>query len=244
MADAIEAVTAAMQADMLRLSVIANNAANATTVGFRRQLAVMRSVAPVALQRDEGPAVAGIAGGYPRVETVVDGRLGTLAQTGNPLDVALDGEGFFELRTEAGPAYTRRGIFQIDPGGRLVTEQGHQVVGVGGEIVLTGANPVIDRQGNVIEGGKTVGQLKVVRFPRETPFESLPGGLLVTHAEPLAVLAGGVRIRQGMAENSNVNSTTEMVKLLEATRHFEAGQRVIQGYGDMFDRVVRSLGEF
>lgn len=244
MADAVEAVTASMQADMLRLSVIANNAANATTVGFKRQLAVMRSVTPLVPEGAQSLSMAGSVGGIPRVETLVDHRLGTLTQTGNPLDVAVDGEGFFEVATDAGPAYTRRGVFRIDSGGRLVTEQGNQVAGASGEIVLMGANPTIDRQGNVVESGKTTGQLKVVRFARNTPFESLPGGLLLTDAEPLAVPPGGARIRQGMVENSNVNSTTEMVKLLEATRHFEAGQRVMQGYGDMYDRVLRSLGEF
>jgi flagellar basal-body rod protein FlgG len=177
-----------------------------------------------------------------RVASAIDPRAGSLKFTGEALHIAIEGEGFFEVATAAGAAYTRQGQFHVDPRGRLVTESGDAVMGKSGEIVLQGARPVIDRDGSVTDNGRVVGRLKIVRLPAAKALErSGNGQLRVGGGEPVTEVDGTVR--QGYAENSNVNAMTEMVRLIETTRHFEATQKLVQGYDEMLEKALRKLGD-
>ncbi|MET3513382.1 flagellar basal-body rod protein FlgG [Pseudacidovorax sp. 1753] len=263
MSDILAISLNALQQDMARLDRISMNVANATTPGYKRTVvsalpmggggfeAAMLSGAAWSQGADRpAAAVRGLPGPMSATSVIVqtDDRPGSLKSTSQGLDVALDGPGFFEVRTDAGVAYTRGGGWQLDPRGRLVTNEGHPVMGVGGEIVLTRPNVVIDPSGQIFErkpGGDVesaaVGQLKVVRFEGKVGFERLGNGLLQTDATPLQV--ADARIRQGFLENSNVNSLEEMAQLIQSMRHFEAMQRVAQGYDEMIGAAVRKLGD-
>lgn len=239
MIDALDAAAASLSGDLARMSSIGHNLANATTPGYKRQVGASQS-----FEASLGEQGAALARAIPRF--AIDAKQGALRVTDAPLDFAIDGDGFFELRTGSGPAYTRRGDFRLDGTGQLVTQSGHLVMGAGGPLVLRSAAPVITRDGRVLDDGQEVGQLKVVTFsdPRSlTPSDS---GAVFTAAD--AALAAAPertpRILQGHLEASNVNTAAEMVKLIETVRHFESVQKVVQGFDEMRERALRKLGEF
>jgi len=161
--------------------------------------------------------------------------------TGNPLDLAISGDGYFEVSTPSGPAYTRKGNFRLDERGRLVTEQGHPLQG--GEFVLTTSAPAIDEAGRVTEVGRQVGQIRTIQFSGVQGMVKVDAGLYSQGGAQIAPADGETRVRQGYLENSNVDSTAQMVGLIESMRHFDAAQKIIQGYDDMLEKAIRKLGE-
>jgi flagellar basal-body rod protein FlgG len=246
---------ASMQQDMQRLDRVAQNLANATTPGYKREVVAARPFAEAVAAGLEGgePAlpVGPAAGG---VEVLADLRPGTVKVTGQPLDLAIAGDGFFEVATESGPAYTRQGSFQVDGRGRLVTAQGHAVMGRSGEILLTTRTPVIDAAGNVTEPDATTGpaasapgtpvaQLRVVRMEEPRAARRIGEGLLLAGGRVTEVGEGQAGLRQGALENSNVSSVQEMVQLIQTMRHFESMQKVAQGYDEMLGAAIRKLGD-
>lgn len=246
MPDAISTAARVMADDLYRLNVTSQNLANAGTVGYKREVVVAR---PFVEQLRVGLPVEGAARltpvpvSLPALASVIDARPGPLTRTGNPFDVALDGEGFFELADESGPLYTRQGSFRLDAQGRLVSPAGLPVMGVGGELSLAGTQPAIDAEGRIHDNGRIAGQLKVVQFASARALVPLGGGVYRAHdAAEVAAPAGGVR--QGFVESSNVAALPEMVRMIELTRRFEAAQRIVQGYDGMLGGAIRTLGEF
>ncbi|HSV47314.1 MAG TPA: flagellar hook-basal body protein [Ramlibacter sp.] len=236
----------AMKGDMARLDQIAMNIANGLTPGFKRgvvhQGAQQASFAAHLNAALADPAAGPTAGA---VTVSSDMRVGSLKATGQKLDVALAGKGYFEVMTDAGPAYTRQGNFRIDAQGRLVTQQGHPVLGHGGEILLQLADPIISAAGEISSAGggaqRVLARLKVVTFADASHLQNLGKGLHA--AGPGAQLAKDdeVQVRQGFLENSNVNSSQEMTSLVQTMRHFESMQKIAQGYDEMLGTAIRKL---
>lgn len=233
---------AAMQQDAGRLQYIAQNIANAATPGYRRQMSSPHSFSTelAAAQRD-ATAKTGAAHSPQRF---LDISAGTLRSTANPNDVAIDGGGFFELAGTSGPVYTRRGEFRVDSGGRLNGPGGQPVMGTSGEIVLAGDRFEIAANGDVLQGGAVVARLKIVRFTAEERMEPLgsatygQGGAVPDDTQSM------VRLRAGYLENANVDTAREMVGMTETMRHFEALQKLMQGYDEVLEKGIRKLGEF
>ena len=241
-----------MHQDMMRLDQVAMNLTNSATPGYKRQTATAKSFSQVAdayqgtaaLAVSADPAVTGVA-------SHIDRRAGTLKGTGQPRDSAIDGNGYFEVATESGPAYTRQGNFTVDPRGRLVTAQGHAVMGTGGEILLSGVTPSVDASGNLWDksdsmagqAARPIGQLKIVHLDPGADLQSLGNGLMTTTAEPVAVTGADAQVKQGYLENSNVTPVHEMVQLMQIMRHFESLQKAAQGYDEMIGNAVRKLGD-
>jgi flagellar basal-body rod protein FlgG len=236
--DALEAAAASLSNDLARMTALGHNLANATTPGYKRQLAATQPFQASLAQQE-----AALSGG---VAAAIDTKQGTLRVTDAPLDLAIDGDGFFELRTAAGAAYTRRGDFRIDASGQLVTQGGHLVMGAGGPLVLRSAAPVVTRDGRVLDDGQEVGQLKLVSFTDPRSLTASEGGAVFTAPEAAQALAPerAPRVLQGHLEASNVNTAAEMVRLIETVRHFESVQKVVQGFDEMRERALRKLGEF
>lgn len=254
----------AMQQDMQRLDRVASNLANATTIGYQRDLMARQAIAPSGLsfaglvdaQRVVGRPLEGVVDQSNAIVRSLqvhrDARPGSLKYTGQSLDVALAGPGYFEVTTPSGPAYTRQGNFQLDASGRLVTASGFPVMGKGGEIFLNDIVPSIDVAGRIMEGsvqprGRSpegvLAQLKVVRPDNEVSLQRLGNGLLTSSGSLTELQEVEVQIRQGYTENSNVNSMHEMVQLVETMRHFESMQKVALGYDEMTAQAVRKLGD-
>jgi flagellar basal-body rod protein FlgG len=227
-----------LQTDIARLDNIALNLANVQTPGYKRQVAAAQPFAE-AIQAAQGDVAQGAS----------DPRPGSLKMTGQPLDVALTAEGYFEVLTDSGPAYTRAGNFGVDASGRLVTAQGYPVMGRNGDIRLATRTPTIDAAGRITEtpepGGdaRLVDQLKVVRFARPQSLRRLGDGLVAPGDDMAVMNEGEPQLRQGALENANVNSTREMVDLIQTMRHFESMHRALQGYDDMVGTAIRKLTE-
>lgn len=245
-------LVSSMHADMARAERVAMNLANLQTPAYKREVA---SALPFAAEVDAA-ATGGRAGAplaaSPSLSVHVDTRPGTLRTTGQNLDVAIVGDGWFEVATETGPAYTRKGNFRLDPGGRLVTQEGLPVMGTAGEIVLTRGTAVIDAGGRVFDGqpanggpslaSAAVGQIKVVQL-EGGGLQPLGNGLYAAEGQVAVAREGTVQVRQGALENGNVSHLQEMVRLMETMRHFESLQRVAVGYDEMLATSIRKLGE-
>jgi flagellar basal-body rod protein FlgG len=248
-----------MHQDSSRLDHVALNLANVATPGYKREVVAARAFAEAldaaglsqALDAESEPNSRAAAGS---LQVLTDLRPGTMKITGQPLDLAVGSEGYFEVTTPHGLAYTRQGNFHLDGQGRLVTAQGHPVVGKHGEIRLTTPTPVIDAVGNITEPNATTGpsamapgepvaQIRVVRMDDPRSARRLGEGLLAAGSPVTEVGEGEAQLRQGALENANVSSMLEMVQLIQTMRHFESMQKVAQGYDEMLGAAIRRLGD-
>jgi len=244
MIDGLAIAAHTMSDDMTRMSIISQNLANVSTIAYRKQLAVSRPFLDY-LALPVGGYAGGLPVTLPFTQVAMDQGAGTQRATANPLDFSIEGDGFFELRGAQGPVYTRRGDFRLDERSRLVSASGLPVMGVSGEIQLASNAVRVDSDGKIFDRDVQVAQLRVVRFTDPARLEYVGTGLYVPRTGAVGEAAGsGQLVRQGYLENSNVTSAAEMVRLIETLRHFEANQKVIQGYDQMLERAIRGLGEY
>lgn len=236
--DIIAIAASGMQHDLLRMESISQNIANVRTPGYKKQISV---AAPFAQQVDG--ALAQLVNGRAPATLTIDPSAATLRYTGDARDAAIEGSEFFEIATPNGVAFTRQSGFHTDARGRLVGAQGWPVMGRGGEITLTGAY-TIDANGDVRQGDQVIGRLNLTRFENPSDLIPLGGGLYRQGAARAVDAVVPAKIRLGYEENSNVNSSQEMVRLTETVRHFESLQKIIQGYDDSLEKTIRKLGEF
>jgi len=251
MSDAVEgAVTGAMMQEM-RLNQLANNMANINTVGFKadRLFELPDDVEPkLPLEYSDGRSLGGID---PRlapfsslpVSTTTDYSQGAMTQTGNPLDVALEGEGFFTVETPDGVRFTRSGEFSVNADGVLVTREGYKVQGDGGEIQIEPGTVTIDETGQILVNEEAVGGLRIVRFPKETQLLKQGETLFApANAGDTGTVAEDAKVHQGFLEKSNVDPVLAMTEMIDAVRGFEAYQKVIQTLDQATGQAVDQVG--
>jgi len=208
-----------------QLDIVTNNIANVNTPGFKR---VLMEEFSQHIPKNRGDSYNLLI--FPRFkQTDVVLEQGALKKTGNPLDVALKGRGFFAVKTKAGEVYTRNGHFFIDADGKLVDANGNPVLDISDrEIVLNSeSNVTITEDGVVYEGNRKVAVLKIVDFSSVKP---LGNSYYAGNGQPIATDAA---VLQGYLEESNVNPVKEMVKLIEAQRRFEIYGNLIRGLDQM-----------
>ncbi len=217
---------------MKKLDVVANNLANIGTAGFKKDRIMFESL----LDNAANPNQAG-----DRMDT--DYSAGSTRQTGNTLDLALEGDGFFVVNTPQGTAYTRQGRFHLGSNGKLLTNEGYEVQG-GGTISLPGGKLDIDSKGRISVAGKDVATLDIVDFPKPYSLKKVGSTLFVPADEQsYPVSARNTRVQQGFLEDSNVNAIQEMAQLIETNRFFEACQKVMKSHDEMKDKAVNELGK-
>lgn len=228
------------------MDVIANNIANVSTPGFKRESAKFEEY--VAMMRPaEGQK------GMQSVSFVKDAGLirdfsqGNVEQTGAPLDLAISGKGYFAVQTPAGLRYTRDGHFSLDGNGNLVTTQGYQVQGDGGAITITPNDGEINiapdgTVSSVVNGvGNQLGKLKVVDFPDNSVLTKQGSNLYSTGQTPTTPAV--VNLRQGALEASNVQPVIEISKMIEVMRAYEATATLSKSQEDMMRQAVERLGQ-
>lgn len=239
---------------MRQLDVIASNLANASTNGFKQDRLVFESVLAGS---QKPPAVPPGKTADPvllQEKLLTDYSAGTLAQTGNPLDVALQGDGFFVVRTPEGVAYTRQGNFRLSADGTLTTVNGYPVLSKTGgrpedgnpiKIDMTqsgGGRPVVDNQGNITLNGTQVGSLAIYDFPRPYQLTKAAGTLFVAGNDVIPQAANPLTtVTQGSIEQSNVDSISQMVQMVEASRYFETCQKTVRNFDDMAAKATNDL---
>lgn len=221
------------------MEIIANNLANSSTAGFKRETPLFEEL----LTPVDSPDAATSEIAFVRDWGVLrDMRPGTFEQTGSALDVAVEGNGFLVVNTAAGERYTRDGHLKLNEQGRLVTADGDSVMGDGGEITIPpGENDIkIAQDGTVSTRQGTAGRLRVVSFlPGQLNKEG--GNLYSATVPPTA--AAGTRVLQGMIEHSNVEPVVEMTKMIEVMRAYQHSTETLNATDDIMRRAVQRLGD-
>jgi flagellar basal-body rod protein FlgF len=240
MPDGIYAALSGAIAQEQALDVISNNVANINTTGFKQDRISFREV-QASLPENRSTEDR---------QTVVDAVLpdmsgGPLRVTGNALDVAATGDGFFAIATPAGERYTRAGNFTIDSNGRLATHDGNLVLGQGGPIEIgTGADAKhvnIDDEGNVIRDGAQVDRLRMVRF--DNPAALVREGGSNWNASTQVPNEVDANVASGTLEHSNVSAVHGMTQLIQVSRAYETFGRAIEMFRELDQKTTQDLGK-
>lgn len=225
---------------MESLDLLANNVANASTGGYKADREFYSLyVAPEASGDD-------LPGSMPVIERHwTDHAQGALRSTGNPLDLALEGKGFFSVNGPSGPLYTRNGSFRLASDGRLTTQDGLAVRGRGGaSIVLNSArNFQISPDGTVTQDENVIGQLELADFSG-TDGLSKQGANYFRISDPnVKPAAATVKVAQGQLENSNSGAAEAAVRLVTVLRQFEMLQKAVTLGADMSKRAIEEVAK-
>lgn len=212
-----------------RLEAATQNLANVNTAGYKRDALAFQEVLGRAF------ATRYRAGGFVALaEQRADLSQGPVRHTGDPFDLALEGEGFFAVQTPRGVRYTRHGAFTLSGGGAVVTAAGHPLLGEGGPIRVEGRFEVRP-DGVVVAGGQEIDRLRIVSF--EGRLEKT-GDTLFAPAPGVAPRPSGARVIQGSVEESNVNAVEAMATLIRIQRDFEAYQKALRAMDAATERML------
>ena len=216
------------------LDVAANNLANANTSGFRGERVSFKTQLMTAATNASSRAVNtfGVLGA-----SRTDFSQGSLEHTGSPLDLALEGSGFFAVQSPTGVQYTRDGNFHLTATGALETGQGYAVLGNSGPITLPQGDVQIGSSGVISVDGAVAGELQLVQFDPSTPLTSL-GNAYYSAPTAAATTATDSKVSQGSLESSNVNPVGGAVGLIEIQRNAEMLQRAVNTFHNDFDRTA------
>lgn len=268
-------------AQQRKVETIANNVANANTVGFKKDqlvfkehlTALTKGVEDIDIPRKEfSPADFYHTQGAENAMVAVDGSFtvfeqGTLIPTNNPLDVALQGEGFIEVLSPTGVRFTRKGNLSLSRDGELVTDQGFKVLtalnateenlrdpaSIGSfptpeERILkvpTNMKLTINNEGEILTRDGAIGKLSVVEFKDKHALRKEGNSLYLTPNEANIVRTNiKTNVNQGFLEGSNVNAIEEMSELIKAHRHFESIQKAINAYDQISGKAANDIGKF
>jgi flagellar basal-body rod protein FlgG len=242
----------------LRLNTISNNLANVNTTGFKKEAYAFQDT----FQRfahdyltDDRTNLRGKEiwpRPYVQARTRLSGQYsdqsqGSLQVTGNPLDLALVGKGFLKVRTPEGDMMTRNGSFQLASDGRLITEQGYEVLGDGGTpVTLPRDNKiVIDAKGRITADGNLVAQLDLVDVSNPLALEKAGRNLfrIKKNSQAGEVEPTELSVQQGYLEKSNVEIVSELVNMMEAQRAFEINQKIMTTTDGMESLVINKVGQ-
>jgi len=247
MSGSIFMATSGAEMQRTRMQILSNNLANINTTGYKEDRAVFR-VPDDGLNPDAGQGNE-MEGGATSFSTVIpmtaytDYSRGPIQRTGNPLDIAIEGDGFFSIQTDEGVRYTRSGALTVNPEGILSTADGDPVMGEGGEIPIDGAEVRFDGSGNVIVDGKVTDKLRIVEISDPAALRKIGKTLFQmdeSKGTEEALEYGGVQ--QGFLEGSNVNAVKVMTELIEVQRGYESYQKMIRTMGEMASRVISGVG--
>lgn len=219
---------------------IANNLANLNTTGFKADRPAFETVYERQLYRVQGgqaQPIGPLSAGVVVRELYTDFRAGALITTDNPLDVAIDGEGFFAIQTPQGVRYTRNGAFQLNAQGVLTTREGYPVLSVNNQPIQIPRNAEvrIGENGAVSANGAPVAQLLIVQGNLLKDAE----GYFTGAAQPLP----NPRVVAGALESSNVNMVREMVSMIELIRAYETNQRAILTHDETLGKAINELAK-
>ncbi|WP_373998849.1 flagellar basal-body rod protein FlgF [Bdellovibrio bacteriovorus] len=256
-------------AQSTKLDTIANNLANVNTPAFKRDQQLFQEY----LTANEKPPettqiprdVASIESFYnmqggdksyvDAKGTFTDFSQGGLKHTGNPMDVAIDGKGFFEVATPGGVRLTRAGNFTLDGNGQLVTKEGFPVLRAGEpgadpasrviRLQGTGLPLSINDNGDVFEGTENIGRVSLVNVNNPDSLQKMGSSLysFKPNMAPEMTNVNNPSLKQGFLEASNVNIVQEMTDMISTNRVFESTQKAITAYDQMADKMVNVVGK-
>lgn len=223
MSSTISSIARYLGHDVQALDVISQNVANMRTTGYRAER----------IRTD-------FRTGVPDPLPSLDFADGDLDMTGKPLDLALQGPGFFVVDVDGREMLTRDGQFHIDASQQLVDASGHPVLGQSGPVTLVHDGVRISAAGEIFDGNQSIDSLRVVAVATPEALREAGGGLYA-YAGAAAEWKGSVH--QGALEKSNVDASSEMVRLIELTRHAQSVQRAIQAYDQAMQTGINHIGD-
>jgi flagellar basal-body rod protein FlgF len=231
------AACAGLAAQTQALELVAHNLANLATTGYRGQQTTFRSLL----------AGNGSAGANPLNVAVndfgvlsgsrVDLTSGSTVATGNPMDAAVAGSGFFTVQSAQGVLYTRDGSFHLTSAGQLVTNQGNAVLGEQGPVILPGGSVTIGRDGTISVDGSVVDKLRLAEFSPGTNLTAM-GNATYSAPQGSALVAAESTVSQGMLEGSNVSPTEAVVQLITVQRNAEMLSRALSALDGQLNQVA------
>jgi len=240
--DPLTAVAASgLRAQMDSLDLLANNMANASTGGYKadREFHSLY-VAPEAEDNNPVSFMPVIQQGW------TDWSQGLLRPTGNQLDLAISGKGFFSVDGPGGQLYTRNGNFRLGTGGKIVTSDGYAVRGASGaSLTVQSSRPIeIASDGTVSQDGNTIGQLEVVDFT-STAGLAKQGNNYFRASDPAVrpTAASGASVQQGKLEESNTGTAEGAVSVIKVMRQFEMMQKAISLANDMNKQAIEEVAK-
>ena len=235
-----------------QMETVSNNLANVNTVGFkedqpsfREVLSTAQRIAPESLEeRFLSHEYLDDYVGMDKSAVVVDEvgknfEIGRIRQTNNDLDFALANDGFFTIATPQGERFTRAGNFQLDSTGRIVTNDGYPVLGSKGEIIIKEGAIQVNDSGQVSVDGIISDNFRLVRFQNQDHLQKLGQGFYApVNSNDLPIASEEIQIKQGMLEDSNVNSMLEMTRMITATRAYETVHRALSRLDKLDEKAI------
>lgn len=221
--------TGAIESAERQLELVSTNLANVSTPGFKRHLGAVQS-------QLVGVAASGEQGVTTRER--IDFSQGVIERTGNPLDLALEGDGFLEVEGPSGPLYTRNGKLRLDPQGNLVTAEGYAVAweGRAGTFDPAGDAPLVSTDGRVSQGAQQIGRLSLVSFPAQDQLTLTRDGYFLAGPE-LRRDASTALVHQGALEGSNANGVSELISMVTVQRSHEMAANILRQVDQSYRRL-------
>jgi flagellar basal-body rod protein FlgF len=233
-----------MQAQLDALDVLANNLANLNTAGFKEEKAFFTYLNQ-SLDGSQGSEnLNETINKSVRVGTSLNATAGSLTPTGRNLDIAIEGNGFLVVDTPHGVRYTRNGNLHLNAKSVLSTSEGFPVLGDTNQAISLGSGKIqINSNGAVSMDGAAVGRLKVVTFDDLSTLQKEGHSLFVSHANPTVERPSDATIRSEYLEQSNVNSVSSIVKMVDILRNFESIKKCVDlVMNDINTKVIDKLG--
>ncbi len=223
------------------LDITANNLANLRTTGYKAEKVlfeeyVQQQTSPVTPPNRMSSVV--------QLGTFTDYRAGGFEQTGNALDFAIQGDGFFAVQAPEGTRYTRAGNFRLDDIGQIVTQDGLPVLDAGGspvQLPADGGRITVGGDGQVAVDGSVVGQIGVLEFADPQGLVREGSGLFSSSAEP--VQAENAREIQGMLDGANVQPVLEITRMMDILRNFEAAQQMVNSQHELARNAIAKIAK-
>ncbi|MEM8869763.1 MAG: flagellar hook-basal body complex protein [Pseudomonadota bacterium] len=218
------------------LQAVANNIANLSTTGYRREGLVFAEM--VSALEAEGGSVA-LTAAYARVTSP---EQGVLRATGGTFDLAIEGDGHFLVETPQGERLTRAGAFSPDAGGELVNPMGHRLLDAGGAPIFVppdARSVTIATDGTLSADGQPITQIGLVTVDNAWQLQREDGVVFRTDA-PLVPVEDGT-ILQGFIESANVNAVAEISRMIQVQRAYEAGQRLMDREDERIRQVISTM---
>lgn len=254
----LAALVSGMISGQREMDVITNNLANVNTVGFRRQecvstdFSVFMQNAQMSLSSsaDEALQMANLISNRSQDGVVASATInlenGAHQRTGNSLDLAIEGPGFFTVQTPEGLMYTRNGRFSLNEEGYICTPEGYQLLSDSGPIQYDGTEKdfkpselKVDKDGNIYDGSQNLGALRIAQVEDSSEIEYAGGSYFVTKdGSELPNVTDGTTIHQGFVELSNVSAINEMARMIEVQRTFETYQKIYQEQEQLQSKLI------
>lgn len=238
------------QAQFKKVDVVSNNLANASTIGFKREMISAEAqefnqtlASAIANDNPFAKADSDRAQGVTQVRSYTDFTAGPVQSTGNPLDVALENpKDFFAINTPQGIQYTRAGNFTLNAEGSLVTQDGYEVQGDGGPIQITGPGPKIQSDGSISVNGVTQGAVAVYRFENTDGLQRAGGNRFSIQTGSAAPEQVTGNLTTGAIEASNQSVVSSVTDLMTAQRAFQMYTKVADSIDSINQVAINQIG--